>query len=63
MRKFKRINITIGDELLNKTDSYAEKRCLSRSCLISLALSYYLDYLDSTQNISSVSNHVDKFKG
>lgn len=62
MRNCKRINITIGEELLNKTDSYAEKRYLSRSCLISLALSYYLDYLDSTQNISSVSNHVDEFK-
>ena len=63
MKKPRRINITISEELLNKTDSCAEKRYLSRSCLISLALSYYLDYLDSSQNISSVSNHVDRFKG
>ena len=62
MRNCKKINISIGEELLNKTDSYAKKRSLSRSCLIALALSYYLDYLDSIQNISSVSNHVDEFK-
>ena len=38
-----RINITIDDELLNKIDSYAKKRYLSRSGLIAFVLSTYLD--------------------
>lgn len=40
----KRINITIDDCLLNKIDSYSKKRYISRSSLISLVLSSYLDY-------------------
>lgn len=55
----KRINITIDEDLLNRIDSYSKKRYLSRSGLISLALSTYLDNVDY---IPSVSNHVDKFK-
>ena len=38
----KRINITIDEELLNRIDFYAKQRYLSRSGLISLALSIFL---------------------
>ena len=38
----KRINITIDEDLLTKIDSYAKKRYLTRSALISLALSIFL---------------------
>lgn len=46
----KRINITIDEELLNKIDSYSKKRYLSRSGLISLVLSTYLDTFDISSN-------------
>ena len=52
----KRINISIDEELLNKIDSYAKKRYLSRSGLISLALSIFL-------KIPIFSSDVDEFKG
>ena len=45
----KRINITIDEGLLNKIDSYSKKRYLSRSGLISLALSTYLDNVSVVQ--------------
>lgn len=53
MKNIKRINITIDEDLLNKVDSYLKNRYLSRSGLISLVLSSYLDYVFSSP-ISSV---------
>ena len=56
----KRINISINEDLLNKIDSYAQKRYLSRSGFISLALSaYFLDFVDK---IPSSSTRVDDFR-
>ena len=52
----KRINITIDEELLNKIDSYAKQSYLSRSGLISLALSIFL-------KLPVFSTEVDEFKG
>ena len=56
----KRINITIDEELLKKADVFSKKRFLSRSGLISLALSTYLDSVD---NIPSFSTNVYEVKG
>ena len=55
----KRINITIDEDLLNKIDSYGKKRYLTRSGLISLALS---SFLDSVEKLSIFSTNVDEFK-
>ena len=52
----KRINITIDQDLLNKIDSYAKKHYLSRSGLISLALSIFL-------KIRVFSSDVNELKG
>ena len=52
----KRINITIDEELLNRIDSYAKQRYLTRSGLISLALSIFL-------KLPVFSTDVDEFKG
>ena len=46
MKNIKRINITIDEELLNKIDSYSKKRYLSRSGLISMVLSTFLDSVE-----------------
>lgn len=48
----KRINITIDEGLLYEIDSYAKKLHGSRSGLISLVLTLYLDYVDNTLNSS-----------
>ena len=46
----KRINITIDEELLNRIDSYSKKSYLSRSGLISLVLSTYLNKVEKDSN-------------
>lgn len=51
----KRINITVDEELLNRIDSYSKKRFVSRSGLISLVLSTYLDSVESVP--CSVTDH------
>lgn len=51
----KRINITIDDELLNRIDSFSKKRYLSRSGLISMVLSSYLDHVEKCQRIDVTS--------
>ena len=55
----KRINITINDDLLNRIDSYSKKRYLSRSGLISLVLSTYLNKVEKT---SIFSSDIDRVK-
>ena len=55
----KRINITIDEDLLNRIDSYSKKTYLSRSGLISLVLS---TYLNNVEKRSIFSTDVDGFK-
>jgi len=38
-----KINISLDDELMKRTDNYADKNYMSRSGLISLALTQYLN--------------------
>ena len=38
-----KVNISLDDELMKRTDNYADKNYMSRSGLISLALTQYLN--------------------
>ena len=38
-----KVNITLDDELMNRLDEYADRNYMSRSGLVSLALTQYLN--------------------
>jgi metal-responsive CopG/Arc/MetJ family transcriptional regulator len=52
----KRVNITISDDLLSRSDSYAKKKGLNRSVLITMALNTYLDAMDELPNVQAQLN-------
>lgn len=61
----KRVNISISDDVLSRSDAYAKKKGLNRSVLISMALNTYLDAMDELPNVQAQLNDLkvafDKF--
>lgn len=51
--KSKKINITVPDTLLEKVDAYAEKNAMTRSGLIQLAVSQYLQAQEMMPNLNN----------
>lgn len=49
-----KINISINDDLLSKADSYAEQNFLSRSGLISLALTQLLNQYEMINTVKQL---------
>ena len=49
-----KINISINDDLLSKADSYAEQNFLSRSGLISLALTQFLNQYEMINTVKQL---------
>lgn len=51
--KSKKINITVPDTLLEKVDAYAEKNAMTRSGLIQLAMSQYIQAQEMMPNLNN----------
>ena len=67
----KRVNISISDDVLSRSDAYAKKKGLNRSVLITMALNTYLDAMDelkqntlnqTNDNISHVVSDPDRIR-
>lgn len=56
----KKINISINEELLDRADKYGEQNYLSRSGLISLALSQYLAAQEANAMLKGMSVAMQK---
>lgn len=52
----KRVNISISDDVLSRSDAYAKKKGLNRSVLITMALNTYLDAMDELPNVQAQLN-------
>lgn len=50
-----KVNITVNDELLKKIDMYADQNFMSRSGLISLAASQYLNGLEISSALKDLA--------
>lgn len=48
-------NITINDELMERSDRYAESNYMSRSGLFSVALTTYLNQVEAFQAVKSIA--------
>lgn len=55
-----KVQISIDDELLKRADSYAEKNYMSRSGLLSLALTQYLNQFQALNALMDLSNSMKK---
>ena len=53
-----KINISIRDDLLERADLYAEQNAVTRSGLISLALSQYLDAMQKKPVVADAFSHM-----
>lgn len=53
-----KINISIRDDLLERADLYAEQNAVTRSGLISLALSQYLDAMQKRPVVADAFGHM-----
>lgn len=56
----KKINISINEELLDRADKYGEQNYISRSGLISLALSQYLAAQEANAMLKGMSVAMQK---
>lgn len=50
----KKINITLQVDLLDRADSYADKHGMTRSGLIAMALSQYLNAVEAMPNVQKL---------
>lgn len=50
----KKINITLQEELLERVDKYAGENALSRSGLIALAVSQYLNAVEAMPSVNKI---------
>lgn len=55
-----KVNITVDDELMKKIDEYADEHYMSRSGLMSLACSQYLQQYEMLSVIKSMGLAVEK---
>lgn len=55
-----KVNITLDDELVQRVDNYADRNYMSRSGLISLALTQYLNQQELVLAIKDVSLAIRK---
>lgn len=53
-----KINITMRDDLLERADRFAKNNAVTRSGLISLALSQYLDAVEKKPAVSDAIGHM-----
>ena len=56
----KKVQISIDDELLERVDNYAENNYMSRSGLITLACSHYLNQFEIIMAIKDLSLAMQK---
>lgn len=49
-----KVNITINEELMKRADAYAERNYLSRSGLMSLALTNYLNSFELLSSLNDI---------
>lgn len=52
----KRVNISISDDVLSRSDAYAKKKGINRSVLITMALNTYLDAMDELPKVQAQLN-------
>ena len=55
-----KINISINDDLLSKADSYAEQNFLSRSGLISLALTQLFNQYEMIKTVKELGALIER---
>ena len=55
----KRINVSLGDDVLSRADNFSKKAGLNRSSLITVALT---TYIDAQEQLPSVQNQLDELK-
>lgn len=49
-----KVQLSIDDDLMNKADEYAKKNYLTRSGLVSMVLSQFLEYKDISSTLGSM---------
>lgn len=50
-----KVQVTLDDKLLERIDTYADENYMSRSGLVSLSVTQYLNYADITRAVKDLS--------
>ena len=56
MPKSKKINVTIRDDLLDRMDGYADDNGMTRSGLIAIAVTQYLNAVEAMPSVNKLLN-------